>query len=297
MTPAFRPRWKPNNAATGPKLDLAATAAFRVIFRQALRRGRVSTLAFGAGMFLFQFITVITYPAIGGEANTRAVFEALGPEMQRLLKLVPNLQAGFGPANYLAFGYFHPVFLGLGSAYVVSRASDAVAGDIERGTILYILSRPVSRRALLLGKAAEVACGLTIVVGLSALGTACGLVLTPLSPAISLWPFVVIALNAYALFLALGGVALLISAGSSSPARVAGWGTAFALLAFVADFLAVLPVIGWLAVVSPFRYYDPQSIIGSGGRLPLPGMVFLLAVASLASTLALLIFEKRDIAA
>ena len=268
-----------------------------VIFKKALVRGRVSLLAFAGGMFLFEFITVTTYPAIGGTANVRSVFEALGPDMQRLLKLVPNLQAGFGPRNYLAFGYFHPVFLGLGSAFVVSRASDAIAWDIERGTIVFLLARPIPRRALQLGKSLETVLSLGLVTAGAVLGTALGLLITPLDEPIALWPFVVIGFNAYLLFLALGGVALVLSALNNSAALVAGWATGLALLAFVADFLSGLPVLNLLGFLSPFHYYDPQALAGNGGLLPWFSVLLLLGVALAAFALALVLFERRDIAA
>lgn len=268
-----------------------------VIFGKTLARGKISLLAFSVGMFLFQLITVATYPSIGGTGTVRNIFETLGPDMQRLLKLVPNLQVGFGPRNYLAFGYFHPVFLGLGSAFAVSRASDAIAGDIERGTILFLLSRPVARSALLLGKAAELALGLGIVVSGAVLGTAFGLFITNLGEPIALGPFVIIGLNAYCLLLALAGVALIISALNSSAAKVAGWATAFALLTFVADFLSVLPLIAFFGFFSPFRYYDPQAIMASNGGVPWFSLALLVGVALLSFYLALFLFKRRDIAA
>ncbi len=269
----------------------------KTIFGKALARGWVAVLAFAGGMFLFEFITVVTYPSIGGTGTVRNIFETLGPDMQRLLKLVPNLQVGFGPRNYLAFGYFHPVFLGLGSAFAVSRASDAIAGDVERGTILFVLSRPVARSVLLLGKAAELALSLLVVVGGAVAGTAFGVAITDLGEPIALWPFVVIGFNAYCLFLALAGVALIISALNSSAARVAGWATAFALAAFVADFLSVLPLVSFLGFFSPFRYYDPQAIVGNGGMLPWLPLGWLLGVALVSFYLALLLFQRRDITA
>ncbi len=267
------------------------------IFKKTLARGRISLLAFAGGMGLFEFITVVTYPAIGGTRNVQAVFEALGPDMQRLLKLAPNLQIGFGPLTYLAFGYFHPVFLGLGSAFIVARASDAIAGDIERGTLLFLLARPLKRRTLLFAKALEAALSLSLVVAGAGLGTGFGLLLTDLRQPVAFWPFVVIGLNALALFLALGGVALVLSALSNSAARVAGWATGFALMAFVADFLTGLPIIGIVGILSPFRYYDPQAIVASGGALPWASLALLSGTGLLGLGVASYLFERRDIAA
>jgi ABC-2 type transport system permease protein len=271
--------------------------AILAIFLKALWRSRVATLGFAAGMFAFEFITVVTYQSIGGTQNIQQIFEALGPDMQRLLKLAPNLQVGFGPANYLAFAYFHPVFLGIGSAYVVSRASDAIAGDIERGTILFVLSRAVSRTALLSGKTLALLAGLAVVVGGAVLGTAVGLLVAPPAGAnVNLLGFVLVGLNAYVLFLALGGVALILSALFSSAASVAGWATTFALVAFVADFLAGLPVLNLLSFLSPFRYYDPQRVVATN-FLPPDALLTLSIVALGGFILAAVIFERRDIAA
>lgn len=267
-----------------------------VIFRKSLARGRISLLSFGFGMFLFEFITAVSYPAIGGSGNVRQIFQTLGPDMQRLLKIAPNLQVGFGPANYLAFGYFHPVFLGLGSAFVVSRASDAIAGDVERGTILFVLSRPVARLQLLFGKALETVVSLLGVMTGAVLGTVTGTTITNLGEPINVWSFVIVGLNAYFLLLALGGVSLVISALSSSASKVAGIATAFALLAFVADFLSVLPFVSWLDIISPFRYYDPQKIVANGGEVPWLALLVLGLTAGLGFFISLSIFQHRDIA-
>jgi ABC-2 type transport system permease protein len=261
-----------------------------------MERGFFSLFFFAAGMFLFQFVSAVTFPSIGGTRNVQAVFEALGPDMQRLLKLAPNLQAGFGPANYLAFGYFHPVFLGLGSAFVVSRASDAIAGDIERGTVLFILSRPVLRQNLLLGKTLEMLLSLLLVVFVAIPGTYLGVLLADPGEPVPLERFWLVGLNACALFLALGGVALVISALSSSAARVAGWATAFALLAFTADFLSALPVVNLIGFLSPFRFYDPQALVANG-EIPWAGLAVLSGTALVGYFLAAFLFKRRDIRA
>ncbi|MCA9981086.1 MAG: ABC transporter permease, partial [Anaerolineales bacterium] len=75
--------------------------------------------------------------------------------LRQLLKIAPNLQAGFGLADYLAFTWLHPVFLGLGAALVVGRAADALAGQVETGHVYLVLSRPVPRWALVWGKGLE----------------------------------------------------------------------------------------------------------------------------------------------
>ncbi len=84
------------------------------IARATLRRKWVSLAMFAAGACLFQYMLIATYPAIGGAAAVDSVVRTIPPALRRLLKIAPNLQAGFDIRDYIALGFFHPVFLGLG---------------------------------------------------------------------------------------------------------------------------------------------------------------------------------------
>ena len=250
-------------------------------------------LAVGLGMAAFQYIIVASDPAIGGAAAVVGVVRTFPPRLRRLLKIALNLLAGFGMRDYVALCIVHPVFLGLGSAFVVGRATDALAGEVERGSIYLLLSRPVPRWALVTGKAVELFGGAGVLAVLAWFGTAVGALTTPLPQQLPLDRYLQVALAAWALFAALGAGALLISSFGSRTGRVVGLGSAWTLVSFVLD---VLPATAEspLALLNPWHHYDPQTLVATGA-MDYVGLGVMLAWSVLGTALAAAVFARRDL--
>jgi ABC-type transport system involved in multi-copper enzyme maturation permease subunit len=263
------------------------------ITRSTLRRRRGSLLAFAGGAAFFQALVAVSFPAIGGMEAVTGVIQTFPEGLRNLLKLAPNLQAGFGLVDYLAFTWLHPVFLGLGAAFVVSRASDGLAGEIERGGVYLTLSRPVPRWAFVLGKALEMFVGAGFFVLTSWLGMVAGIAIAGLGP-LPIERFFLVALVAWLLFGALGAGALVISSLLSRGGLAGGLGTAWTLIAFVLD---VIPAIAGsaLAWLNPWHHYFPQEIVATGS-LPAGGMLILLVWCLAGTAVATALFKRRDLA-
>ena len=257
-----------------------------------LRRKRSGLLIFALAAAGFHALVATSFPAIGGAAVVSSVVQTFPPGLRTLLKLAPNLQAGFGLQDYLAFSWFHPVFLGLGSAFVVGRASDALTGSIESGSIYLLLSRPLPRWAFVTGKMAELLLG----AGLIALAAWVGLWLGAISTLTEPLPFLrygLVALMAWLLFAALGAGALVISSLASRTAVSSGAGSAWTLLAFVLD---VIPAVAnsRLAWLNPWHHYFPQAIVATG-RVDVMGVAVLVGWVMIGTGVAVWIFGKRDL--
>lgn len=263
---------------------LIATATFY--------RRRLSLLIFAGAAAFFHGLVAVSFPAIGGTAAVESVVTTFPEGLRQLLKIAPNLQGGFALPDYLAFSWFHPVFLGLGAAFVVGRATEALAGEIERGAVYLTLSRPVARWALVVGKALEMYVGTAALAWAGWLGLVIGLWLTPLGE-LPLGRYALIALEAALLFGALGGGALLISAVCSRTSTAGGLGSAWTLIAFLLD---VIPAVANspLAVLNPWHYYFPQELLNSGRIDPLAIFVFSSWII-LSTAAAVWLFQRRDL--
>jgi ABC-type transport system involved in multi-copper enzyme maturation permease subunit len=169
-----------------------------------------------------------------------------------------------------------------------------LAGQIERGSIYHLLSRPVARWTLVVGKTLEMVLGAGVVALAGWLGTFVGTVTTPLPQAVPLGSYFLIALLAWALFAALGAGAMVISSWGSNTGRVVGIGSAWTLVAFVLD---VLPAIteSPLGLFNPWRHYDPQAVVATGALSAL-GVTVLLAWIIGATMLACVVWARRDLA-
>lgn len=266
------------------------------IFWFTLQRNWLSLVIFGLGVGFFHWLVVVSFPAVGGLDAVQSVVQTFPDGLRSLLRIAPNLQAGFGLVEYLALSWFHPVFLGLGSAFVVQRATDAIAAEIESGAIYLILSRPVSRWSVLLGKALELffSAGVLCLVGW--LGLVIGVQMLPEPSMAAELPFGrygLVALVAWLLFGALGAGALAISSLCSRKSMAGGVGSIWAIGAFLLD---VIPFVaesslGWL---NPWHHYFPQEIVASvtielGSLLLLAGWIIVGVIV------AGIIFERRDL--
>jgi len=263
-----------------------------LIARSTFGRKLVSLAAFAAGAAFFHALVAVSFPAIGGMDAVQSVVRTFPSGLRTLLKIAPNLQAAFGLQDYLAFSWFHPVFLGLGAAFVVARAVDALTGEIERGSIYLVLSRPAPRWSLVAGKALEMFAGAAAIALAAWLGLAAGATVTLDTP-LPLDRYLMVVPMAAALFAALGAGALIISSLASRTGLAGGLAVAWTLISFVLD---VIPAVATspLAWLNPWHYYFPQAIVATG-RLDLGELAILLIWAAAATAIASGCFMRRDL--
>jgi len=236
------------------------------------------------------------------------------------------------PNDFLAMELLHPVVIILTSLWAVGRASSAVAGELDRGTMELLMSQPVPRNRLILAHFlvdlivipllclaifAGTQFGLAVVgpfeVDYSALDKIKSPIPIPHGPATlevsatrQAWALVNLAL----LMFALSGITMVISALGRNRWRATGLAT------FVGVFMFIANVIGQLwdsaAFVRPFTvfyYYQPQKIwlkhswtvdLGeawNGGQplVEVPVLIVLGAVGVIGYLTALRVFVRRDL--
>ena len=191
--------------------------------------------------------------------------------------------------------WVHPVVLALLWAHDITFCTRIPAAEIDRGTIDLLLGLPVSRRGVY---GAE-----TIVWILSGafilLVGACGHWLTVPAIPVELRPPPRIALyvlvNLFAVYLAVGGLAFLIS--SLSDRRGIAIGTIFGLVltSFLLNFLAPFwPLAKQASVTSVMHYYQPAEILRSE-TFPWWNVTVLCSCATISWLAGGIVFLRRDV--
>ncbi len=190
-------------------------------------------------------------------------------------------QAGLASAGYAGLGGFGRTAASLVNALLLfvplmglSVGAGALAGDRERGTLLYLLAQPVSRAEVFWGKALGASLALVTALGLGFGLAGLGLATTGGGEAAAYF-----GLSGYALLLALAslGLGFIISALTRKSATAAG----AALVAWLA--LVFLGDLGLVGAVLAFR---PTPAVLLGLLLINPLQVFKLgAIYSLRATL------------
>jgi ABC-2 type transport system permease protein len=265
-------------------------------FTFSLRRSYRSWLTYIGALFIIQ----VALAAVFNQAGA-----GLPGGMGQLIDLLPDAVRGFvgsseldllTPNGMLAVAYNHPLTKLMLSVFAVGLAANAIAGELQKGTLDLVLARPIRRYRLLLGS------GLTLLVvacalgGVMLLGTFIGAQMSDIAAEVQWESFGFLALNAIALVLAMSGLAFLCSALSKSGSQAVGWAGGVVAGMFFLNWFATL----WdrVAVFSPlslFYYYQPDDIInGISSNWPL-NIIVLLSFAVVTFAAAAAVFERRDL--
>ena len=252
------------------------------------------TLLFGCALLGVNALLTYVIPQIqGGLIDVLDSLPFVRPMLTAMLGT--ELSDEITPQTMQAFLWVHPTVLALLWAHTIVFCTRLPAGEIDRGTIDVLLGLPVSRRAVYFGEViAWLVAGLVVL-----LMGYLGHFLT--SPAIpdQLRPetsrALVVLTNLYCVYVAVGGMTLLVSALSDRRGRAMAIAFAIVLASFLLNFLAQF----WepakqLAFLGVMQYYRPAQILQSGG-FPLTDIAILLSVGACALLLGSEVVARRSI--
>lgn len=269
-------------------MNHAATA----LIRAELRARRRSLGALGAAAFVFLLALAGTYTALGGAAGLAQSFGRRTPAFFSAFAGSRNVNL-FTPANFVGFGFLHPLFLVLTLTVGISIGAAAVAGDIETGRVELLYPCPI-RRATVLNARLAVWAGMQIAV--IAAGVAGSWAGTRLSHDLSgVDPMLYARLAAAYLPLAavFGAVAFLASAMTRTRSHALSAAVGLAALAYLVNFVALLwHPVAWAQRLTPFGYYTP---LDSPDRVDLANVAILLSVAVVLLVAAQWWLQRRDL--
>lgn len=197
--------------------------------------------------------------------------------------------------NYITLEFLALMWVVIMAAFIIAFARNMVAGELSEGTLELLLAQPIERWKVLTSEGLVLLGGIiglvvVTVVSIFAFGAAFGLKLTYSGYAAFL-PLAV------ALFAAIAGYSVLLSAALSDPRQVAmgaaGLTLVFYLVHFAGTYSKVFEKVDWFGI---FHYYNPQKVLDSG-NVPVRDILLLLVFAVVGFAAALLVFQRRDITA
>jgi len=253
------------------------------------RRYRLPLLPMMGGLALFEFIMTRLAPAPGEVTWMTQLFSAMPPQ---LLAFSGSDIGAASPAGFIGIGYGHPFMFVLLSAWAIRVSSGVLAGEIGRGTMDLLASRPIARWQHVVAGAMAVCAGLALLVFAAWAGTTIGLALRPIGvlPVTTLR----IAICAWLLFTTWGMVGLLVGAIHREGGSAMGWLSGLIAVSFVLEYLArVWQPMARFRPFSLFTYYQPQHIVRTGFDLSDISRLAIVGVASL--VLAIAVFSRRDL--
>jgi ABC-2 type transport system permease protein len=252
-----------------------------------------------ATMFLFGWLN--TYFTARRMDRIRELIETGEGRGASIVQSIGGQDAVLSVATIEITFWFVPPFLFLPVViWAIGRGSLSVAGELERGTLDLVLSRPISRFAYLLGQLAVAVLGLAVLVAALVAGNRLSTNFNRVDGAPTAAELAGPALNLAALGFAVLGITM----AASSLARVR-WpatavGTVVTLGGFVAWVFAHLremegsPLRPWFQAVALFELYNPVDAVSTrallGRNLLILGGLGLAGVAA-----AFAAFLRRDL--
>ena len=264
------------------------------LLRKIFIEVRWSVLLFGRGLAVVMSLLTILLPKVLADAES--ILERLRfvrPLLKALLGADPG--DGFSEKMMQAFLWVHPTVLSLVWGHVLMYCSRVPAGEIDRGSVDFLLGLPVSRWKLYVAETIGFAVSGLVMLSIGFVGH--WLASAGLQPKMRPGAFETtsILINLFAVYLAVGGVAFLVSACSDRRGRAIGIMFAILLLSFLLNFLAQF----WeraedFAFLSVITYYRPAAII-STHSFPWTDVGVLLAVFAVSWAVGGKVLRERSI--
>lgn len=194
----------------------------------------------------------------------------------------------------LAIGYNHPSVLTLFMLYAVGVPTSLLAGEVQKGHMELILSRPVTKTQV------YICAGLITVIGmfgldlLTFLGMVTAVHIYEFGQSVSLYPFVMMIVVGGLLSALVGGIALFAAACFRFFPAI-GLTVAYLILNYFAAIIADMwPRMKWLEPWTIFNYVDESKILGQQ-IWPVGDMCILIAVFVITVLAGAVIWSRRDL--
>lgn len=266
----------------------------RGLLLKTFREVWLGTMLFGLGLFVFEALLAYVLPTF---------FEDMaGPILQmpffkNILRAMLGIEVGdsLGPTVLSSFAWVHPIALTLMWAHEIMFCTRVPAGEVDRGTMDVLLALPVSRWRIYVSETvawlASGVCVLLLGLGGCLLGG-----LTVASENRAPWVLLLkVVANLGCLYLAVGGLAMLVSAMSERRGRAVAVVFALVLASFFLNVLAQFwSVAEHLSFLSVLHYYKPFAILQEG-LWPVKDMLILTGCGAVLWTAGGIVFARRNI--
>ncbi|NLH17733.1 MAG: ABC transporter permease subunit [Phycisphaerae bacterium] len=205
-----------------------------------------------------------------------------------------TLQVGNLPA-LIAIGYQHPLTLLLFMLYAVGIPTGLLAGEVQRGTMELILSRPVTKLQVYLCAALLTVTGMVALVAVMFFGTFVSTRIYNFGEPIPLLEFFRLAVNGGMLSATVGAISLLSAATFSRRGTAVGVAVAYLVANYFVNIIAEWwPQMKSIKTVTIFYYINPHKVFGLH-VWPASEMIVLGSLLLTATFLGAIVWNRRDL--
>ncbi len=266
----------------------------RGLLIKSLREAWIATVLFALALMVVEGVLAYVLPTFYDDFTDHLFQVKIIQTAMRAL-LGTELGDTFGQTTIIAMAWAHTVVLTIVWAHAIIFCTRVPAGEIDRGTIDLLFGLPVSRWHIYRCESAVFLVTGLIVISMGLLGNVLGSLSQEPDSRPDLSRSVVIVVNLLCLYLAVGGLAFLISSLANHRGRAVAVVFAILLASFLLNFLAQL----WqpaekLSFLSVLNYYQPLVVLRQAGW-PTMDLAVLTGLAATLWIIGGLCFARRDI--
>lgn len=269
----------------------------RGLIGKTVREIWVTTLLCSAGLFAFEILLAYVLQTFRDDIVGKASGLLQTELFQNILRslLGSSIGAQFGPDTFNAIAWVHPVVLALLWAFEITICTRVPAGEVDRGSIDVLLGLPVSRWRVYVCEAAVWASAGVLVITCALIGNRFGNYLAGTEQPPGLARMLIIAVNLFTLYGAVGGMTFLISSVSDRRGRAVAVAFGIVLASFLLNFLAQF----WspaekVSFLGMLNYYRPLLVVRDAAW-PTGDIMVLAAVGLVLWLTGGVLFARRDI--
>ncbi len=250
------------------------------------------TLIFAVAMAAFRALFAYILPTFLEERLVDQWLEL--PFVQNILKALmgTEIEGAIGAGAAASIAWAHPIGLALLWAHAIVLCTRVPAGEVDHGTIDVLLGLPVSRARIYLCESLMWLVTGLVVVGMGLVGHFIG---ARSGSSQDTGPVIAVVVNFFCQYIAVGGMAFLVSSLSDRRGRAVGilFGVVVAslFLSFLAQFWEPAKSLAFLSIMT---YYRPLVVL-QGGSWPISDMLVLTMVGAVLWLAGGTIFVRRDI--
>ena len=266
----------------------------RGLLAKTIREVWLTTLLLGAALSLVMALLTYILPQVQESFND--IFSQM-PFVKTLITALLGTDIGdqMTAQTMQAFLWVHPVVLAIVWSYEIAFCTRVPAGEIDRGTIDVLLGLPVSRRTMYGCESTACLIGGGMILCMGLMGHRFMAHAMPAEFRLALPRVILVMVNLFCVYAAVGGTAYLVSACSDRRGRAMAIVLGIVLASFLLNFVAQF----WnparhMAFLSVMNYYRPAQIVRTG-QLPTSDLAVLLVTAAVTWQLGSEVVARRSI--
>jgi ABC-2 type transport system permease protein len=248
----------------------------------------ISSYALGA--ILYQWLIIWIYPSIAN-SGINDLLESMPESMLKAMGMDGGIK---GLGDFLAGEFYGLLYLLIMMVFTLMLSIRLIAKLIDQGSMVYILSTPLSRASIVITQILVLVIGLFAISCFTTIGGITGSKLFVDSSSLDSIAFIKMNLVGFLLFLVIGSYSFIFSCLFNDEKKALGFAAGLTIVFYAVNLVSKMSTkLGWMENISVFSLFKPQEIMK--GTFNILTCAALFAASILLFAISVLIFKKRDL--